>query len=98
MDNSLKRRRRARKSRIMRVRKGVRGTAQKPRLSVSKTNRHLYAQVIDDEKGVTLFGVGTLVKAQKGSAPKGKSKETAREIGTLIAQKAKEQQIETIVF
>ena len=75
MDNSKKNRNRARKSRVMRVRKKLHGNAAKPRLSVSKTNCHIYAQLIDDDRAVTLAGFGTL---SKESGVKKKSKPTAR--------------------
>lgn len=95
MDNSTKRRNRARKSRIMRVRKTLHGSAERPRLSVSKTNCHIYAQLIDDDNAVTLAGFGTL---SKGSSLKGKSKESAREIGKQIAELAKKRNISSIIF
>lgn len=95
MDNSKKNRNRARKTRVMRVRKTLHGNAEKPRLSVSKTNCHIYAQLIDDEAGVTLAGFGTLSKA---CSEKRKSKETAREIGKQIAELAKKRNINSVVF
>lgn len=98
MDNSQKKRDNARKSRIMRVRKHVRGSEAKPRLSVSKTNAHIYAQIIDDVKGVTLAGVGTLSKENKSASLNRKSKESARRIGQQIAELAKAKNIETVVF
>lgn len=94
MDNSLKRRKRARLARVRRVRKGVRGTAERPRLTVSKTNAHIYAQLIDDVRGMTIAGLGTQSKSMKGN----KSKDAARAIGTSLAQIAKEKNIETVVF
>lgn len=96
MDNSKKNRNRARKTRVMRVRKHVRGSAERPRLTVSKTNLHIYAQLIDDEKSITLAGVGTLSKQNKSLG--GKSKETARHIGKQIADLAKKHNITTVVF
>jgi large subunit ribosomal protein L18 len=95
MDNSKKKRNRARKSRVLRVRKSLKGNAEKPRLSVSKTNCHIYAQLIDDETGVTLAGFGTLSKT---CSEKRKTKETAREIGKQIAELAKQRNINSIVF
>ena len=95
MDKSLTRRNRSRKARVFRVRKKVRGTADKPRLTVSKTNAHLYVQLIDDEKSLTLVGMGTLSK-KNGKARK--SKETAQKIGKDIAAAAKKLQIERVVF
>ena len=94
MENRLKNRDVRRKRRAMRVRKKVRGNAEKPRLSVFRSNKHLAAQLIDDEGKVTLFGIGTMSKDVKGT----KSKETAKEIGKRIAQEAKKKNIQTIVF
>lgn len=98
MDNSQKRRQVARRARVFRVRKKLQGTAEKPRLSVSKTNYHLYAQLIDDQKGVTLAGIGTLSKVNKGTNFNSKSKDAARHIGTQIAEAAKKLNIDTVVF
>lgn len=98
MDNSKTRRQRARRNRVFRVRKKLQGTDTRPRLSVSKTNKHIYAQLIDDEKGVTLAGIGTLSKENKTGEHNGKSKGAARCIGMQIAELAKQKQIETVVF
>lgn len=98
MDNSQKRKRKARRKRVMRVRKKIRGTASCPRLSVSKTNLHLYAQLIDDERGVTLAGVGTLSKGNRGTPRHRKSKEAAKELGKQMGVLAKQRDIETVVF
>ena len=68
MDHSKSRRQVARKRRVLRVRNKIEGTSSVPRLSVSKTNAHLYVQLIDDVKAITLGGIGTLSKEnQKGS-------------------------------
>jgi len=95
MDNAKKRRHRARKTRVMRVRKKLHGNAEKPRLSVSKTNCHIYAQLIDDEAGVTLAGFGT---QSKGASVKRRSKSAAQEVGKQIAELAKQRKIDTVVF
>ena len=95
MDKSKKNRNRARKTRVLRVRKSLHGNAERPRLSVSKTNCHIYAQLIDDDARVTLAGFGTLSKACSG---KRKSKDSAREIGKQIAHLAKERNINSVIF
>jgi large subunit ribosomal protein L18 len=95
MDKSKKNRNRARISRVFRVRKKLHGSAETPRLSVSKTNCHLYAQLIDDDKSLTIAGFGTQSKA--GSV-KGKSKESARLIGKQIAEVAKQRNIHSVIF
>ena len=79
----------------MRVRKTLHGTAERPRLSVSKTNRHIYAQLINDDQSITVAGFGTLSKA---NSLKKKSKEAAREIGKQIAELAKKSNIHSVIF
>jgi large subunit ribosomal protein L18 len=98
MDNSKSKRNIARKSRIFRVRKKIVGSSERPRLSVFKTNCHIYAQLIDDQKSVTLAGIGTLSKSNKNTAFKRKSKASAREIGKQIAELAKERNINSVIF
>ena len=98
MDHSLTRRLNSRKMRTFRVRNSLRGNDSKPRLSVSKTNTHLFVQLIDDEKGVTIGGIGTLSKANKKTKFNRKSKESARHLGGQIAEIAKKNQIERVVF
>lgn len=98
MDNSLLRRTKARKRRQHRVRNQVRGSATKPRLTVSKTNRHIYAQIIDDEQGLTLASFGTQSKESQGTDNSAKSKKTARFIGQRLAELAKEKDVSEVVF
>lgn len=95
-DKALRNRQRVRRS--FRVRKHVRGTAVKPRLSVFKSNQHLFAQLIDDEAGVTLVSSGTMVKALREKDFSRKSKGAAREIGLLLAKAAQEKGIQKVVF
>ena len=76
----------------------VRGAAERPRLNVFKTARHIYAQVIDDSKGTTLAAASTLSPELKAH-PKGKGKvEVARRVGALIAEKALARQVNKVVF
>lgn len=98
MDHSKTRKLIARKRRVMRVRKKLHGSAERPRLSVSKTNKHIYAQLIDDDLGVSLAGVGTLSKNNRTSSLNRKSKETAREIGKQIGEIAKQKNIQAVIF
>ena len=79
----------------MRVRKKVRGTTERPRLSVFKSLSHIGVQLIDDEKGITLASCSTLDKELKG---KKRSKESARLIGEKIAELAKGKKIDKVVF
>ena len=62
MNNEINKRNVRRFRRKLRIRKAVRGTAQRPRLSVLKTNQHISAQIIDDEAGITLASAGTMTK------------------------------------
>ena len=78
-----------------RVRNKISGTAECPRLCVFRSNTGVYAQIIDDVKGVTLVSASTLDKDVKN---KHANKEAAREVGTLIAKRAKEKNISDVVF
>jgi large subunit ribosomal protein L18 len=75
------------------VRKKINGTAQRPRLSVYRSNTNMYAQIIDDEKGITILSAN--IKDLKN---KGTKKELAKELGILIAKKAKDKKITKLVF
>lgn len=78
-----------------RVRGKISGTAEMPRLSVYRSTNHIYAQIIDDVKGVTLCSASSLDKEFKGN---GGNKEGAKLVGQLIAKVALEKGIETVVF
>ena len=78
-----------------RVRNKISGTAECPRLCVFRSNTGVYAQIIDDVKGVTLVSASTLDKDVKN---KHANKEAAREVGTLIAKRASEKNISNVVF
>ncbi len=96
MVDQARKRRVDRIRRHRRVRKKVQGTAQRPRLSVFRSSRHISAQIIDDLEGVTLASASTL-EADLRSAPGG-NVAAARTVGTLIAQRALEAGITTAVF
>ena len=78
-----------------RVRKKISGTTERPRLDVYRSNAHIYAQIIDDEKGVTLCAASSNEKGFEGI---GSNKEAAKKVGAKIAERAKEKGIETVVF
>ncbi|MDR0978632.1 MAG: 50S ribosomal protein L18 [Lachnospiraceae bacterium] len=84
-----------RERRHKRVRTKISGTAECPRLCVFRSNMNLYAQIIDDTAGKTLASASTLDKEVK---TKKSNKEAAREVGVLIAKKAKANKIETVVY
>ena len=81
--------------RHLRVRNKVAGTAERPRMSVFRSNHHLSVQFIDDESAVTLAAVSTQQAPFKG---KKNTVETAREIGAKAAEAAKAAGIETVIF
>ncbi len=79
--------------RIRRVRAKIKGTAERPRLSVRRSLKHIYAQIIDDASGKTLVWASDAELMTKL-----KKSEAAIEVGKLIAQRAKEKKIEKVVF
>lgn len=98
MNNEMNQRNIQRARRKMRVRRKVRGTAERPRLSVLKTNQHISAQLIDDEAGITLLCAGTMMKEFRDRSMGRKNKTAARQIGVRLAELAKEKNIGTVVF
>ena len=84
--------------RHLRIRKKMKGTPQKPRLAVFKSERHIYAQIIDDTKGHTLVSASTLDKELRQRLSKTYNVEAAKEVGRLIAQRALSLGIKTVVF
>jgi large subunit ribosomal protein L18 len=88
----------ARLRRKRRVRKKVRGTPERPRLSVFRSLRHTYAQVIVDTTGQTLASASTLSKAIRGGLKRTGNTEAAKKVGELIAKKSIEKGIKTVVF
>ncbi len=84
----------ARLKRHRRVRQRVTGTTERPRLCVYRSNKHIFAQIIDDATGQTILGVSDVKMKNTG-----KSKtETAAEVGKLVAEQAKAKKIEKVVF
>ncbi|MEN9344315.1 MAG: ribosomal protein [Chlamydiota bacterium] len=97
MIKELERRNVRRKRRNFRVRKAVRGNAERPRLCIFRSNKHVCAQLIDDEKGITLASAGTLSKEFRDRDLR-KGKASARQVGVRIAELAKQKNIELAVF
>ena len=87
-----------RKRRHLRVRNKVSGTAAAPRLCVYRSLNHIYAQIIDDTVGNTLVAASTLDKAIKADLAGKTKSEEAKLVGELLAKKALEKGIETVVF
>lgn len=98
MRNELLKTQRRRVSRSLRVRKRLRGSSLRPRLSVHKSNCHLQAQIIDDESGRTLCSVATYSKEFKTTEFGKKNKESAAALGKRLAELAKAQNIKEVVF
>jgi large subunit ribosomal protein L18 len=80
------------------VRKKIFGTPDRPRLSVFRSNRHIYAQIIDDTAGATLVSAGTRVKAMKGQLEKSGNKKAAEIIGEAVAKQALSVGIKCVCF
>ena len=74
------------------------GTAERPRLAVFRSNNHMYAQIIDDTVGKTLVSASTLDKDVKAELEKTNNVEAATVVGTVVAQKALEKGITTVVY
>ncbi len=97
MESQNIKRNQKRVKRALRVRKHLRGTAEKPRMSIMKSNAHIGVQLIDDERGITLASISTVMKELRKKGLK-KSKDNAKLMGTKIAELAKEKEIEKVVF
>jgi len=80
------------------VRKKVFGTAERPRLSVFRSNRNIYAQLIDDTAGVTLVATSTMTKAMREQLSRGANRKAAEAIGEVLAKKALDVGIKCVCF
>ena len=87
-----------RERRKLRIRKKVNGTAERPRLSVFRSAKHIYAQVIDDATGKTLAHASTLSKDLKGTLGEDKKTEAAKKVGALVAKICISKKIDHVVF
>lgn len=88
----------SRKARQIRVRKKVHGTPERPRLSVFKSNKNIFAQIIDDESGRTLAAASTLEPSIKSGLESTSNKVAAKAVGEAVAKRAIEKGIENVVF
>ncbi|MBI4455731.1 MAG: 50S ribosomal protein L18 [Acidobacteria bacterium] len=82
----------------LRIRRKLGGTAKRPRLSVYRSLDHIYAQLVDDVTGRTLVSASTLDKDLRASIKRGGNIEAAKMVGRLIAERAKTEGIERVVF
>lgn len=84
-------------NRHRRVRQKIEGTPSKPRLAIFRSNRHMYAQLIDDRAGVTLAAASTMEPAIRGKENAG-SVDAAKQVGQLVAERALEKGLNAAVF
>ena len=96
MAYTAKKRRHDRKRRHHRIRKTMRGTAERPRLAVFRSNKHISAQVIDDLSGTTLAAASSTESALRGD--NNGNVDAAGKVGALLAERAKAAGVETVVF
>ncbi len=87
-----------RNNRKQRIRKKVSGTNERPRMSIYRSLKHIYAQVIDDSSGKTLVFASSLSKELKGKLSDGDKKDVAKQVGALVAEKCKAAKVEAVVF
>ena len=80
-----------------RVRKSVLKTGR-ARLSVHRTSKHIYAQIIDDAKGTTVAAASTIDKEFKGKLKTGATTDAAKKVGALVAERAKKQGVKEVIF
>lgn len=88
----------SREKRRARIRRKVSGTAARPRLTVYKSLKHMYAQLVDDVAGKTLVSVGTTSKALKGEVGEDDKTAAAKKVGAAIARAALEKGVTQVVF
>ena len=88
----------ARENKHRRLRNRLAGTAERPRLAVFRSNNHMYAQIIDDTVGKTLVSASTLDKEVKAECEKTNNVDAAAVVGTVVAKRALEKGITTVVY
>ncbi len=81
-----------------RIRKKIQGTSERPRVFVSKSNRYIYTQAIDDESGVVLAAASSLEKELKAKMKKTKNIEASKILGETMAKRLKKKKIDKIIF
>ena len=87
-----------RERRQKRVRKKIQGTASRPRVCVFRSHKHIYVQVISDEKGATLVSISTLSKELKAAVAKAKGVDAAKKTGARLAELCKGKGINEVIF
>jgi large subunit ribosomal protein L18 len=94
IDNKTK----TRTARRKRIRGRIHGSEARPRLSVFRSARHIYAQIINDDLGVVIASASTMDKELKGSLKNSGNSDAAKKVGELLASRAKKEKIETVSF
>ena len=87
-----------RQRRKYRIRNKISGTGERPRLSVFKSSRHIYAQVVNDVAGQTVAAASTLSRDLKGTLDSDKKMDAAKKVGALIAKICLEKKVDKVVF
>ncbi len=87
-----------RQRRRWRIRRRVRGTAQRPRLSVRRSHKHMYAQIIDDLSGKTLVSASTRDRDLRGDSTYGGNKDAATQVGKALAERALAAGVKAVAF
>ena len=87
-----------REKRRARIRRKITGTQERPRLTIYKSLKHMYAQLVDDTSGKTLVSVATTSKALKGEVKDDDKTAAAKKVGAALAKAAREKGIEAVVF
>lgn len=91
-------RKEARITRHYRIRRRLSGTTDRPRLCVFRSNKHIYAQIIDDTSASTLVAASTLDKELREKVEKSWNRDGARAVGALVAERARQKGISSVVF
>jgi large subunit ribosomal protein L18 len=86
------------RKRHLRVRSRVVGTSERPRLTVYRSLNHIYAQIVDDSKGITMISASTMENGLKGQVGNSGNIDAAKAVGKAIAEKAVDQGIKQVVF
>jgi len=96
--NNVVLKKKAKKRIRKRIQKKLKGTLERPRIYVNKSNRYIYLQVIDDTKGAVLATASTLMKEFKDKNKKTKNMEAARTVGELLVKRLKQKKINKVIF
>ena len=96
--NKIDQKKASRLKRRRRIRGKISGTSQRPRLSVFRSTRHIYAQLIDDDMGTVIASASTMDRELRGTTKSGGNVDAARGVGKLLAIRASERKIEKVTF